>query len=479
MKVSIFSRLIAGYLAIVLLVTTVSAYVIFQLHRFGTVTSQILDINRTKEYEDKLADLLLSQVRYERKYVIVRDKALYDQFLQAKKDFIEYLDKLAAADSSRKNEIVNGIRDRFGHYQSLVNEEAEFIQKNKMYPQNRYATEKEQAVNGIVGELKKLGVHSQQDTFDRIRILGEAEAATLKIVIAMTGITLLMVVVISFVITRSITKPVSLLVDMTRQVSEGVFKCELALTSPPELARLTNAFSYMCDKLEALDKLKSNFFSAMSHELRTPLTSIKEGTNLLVEGVGGAVTEKQRKLLDIIAEESNRLIGIVDSLLDLSKMEAGMMTFHFSKEDILPLIQKAIAGLEPLAISKNVDVALQTAPELPRVKMDSMRILQVLQNLIGNAIKFTPSGGQVKVSAAQMNGAVQVSVTDTGKGIPKENLTTVFEKFQQVPVTDSCLQKGTGLGLTIARQIITAHGGKIWAESEIGKGSIFSFLLPV
>src|SRR3990172_7191391 len=137
----------------------------------------------------------------------------------------------------------------------------------------------------------------------------------------------------------------------------------------------------MCGKLKEMDKMKSDFFSLMAHELRTPLASIKEGTNLLLEGIGEAFKEKRKTVLTVIAEESNRLIDLVNSLLDLSKMEAGMMALRFETSDIKPLIHKAVSGMEPLAMAKDVSMNVEIPPDLPYVKIDEERILQALRNL--------------------------------------------------------------------------------------------------
>jgi two-component system sensor histidine kinase GlrK len=225
--------------------------------------------------------------------------------------------------------------------------------------------------------------------------------------------------------------------------------------------------------------MKADFFSSMSHELRTPLTSIKEGTGLLLDGVGGETTDKQRKLLAILAEESNRLIGVVNSLLDLSKMEAGMMTYDFEITTLEPLIQRAVSEITPLVEAKQITLQSTIEARLPRTKLDAERILQVLRNLIGNAVKFTPKGGQVSVVARPLNGKLEVSVKDSGPGIPAQSLKTIFEKFQQGTHNGAKkTRQGTGLGLAIASSIITSHGGEIWAESELGQGSRFVFILP-
>jgi len=171
------------------------------------------------------------------------------------------------------------------------------------------------------------------------------------------------------------------------------------------------------------------------------------------------------------------MIEIVNSVLDLSKMEAGMMPYTFEQKDLAPLIGRTIHEIGPLVKSKKINLQVKLVEKLPIINVDSERILQVLRNLIGNAVKFTPDGGQVTVSARSVNGGLEVSVADTGPGIPAEDLTTIFEKFRQVDSKTSQIE-GTGLGLAIAKQIITRHGGKIWAKSVLGSGSTFVFVLP-
>ncbi|MEN6318085.1 MAG: HAMP domain-containing sensor histidine kinase, partial [Syntrophaceae bacterium] len=250
------------------------------------------------------------------------------------------------------------------------------------------------------------------------------------------------------------------------------------LPSPPEIRDLAQDFNIMCDKLKEMDKIKSDFFSLMAHELRMPLASIKEGTNLLLNGIGEECTEKRREVLAIVYEESNHLIDLVNSLLDLAKMEAGMVALNLEKTDILDLISKAVSAMEPLAIAKNLTININVPRDLPHIKMDGEKIVQALRNLIGNAVKFTPEGGQITISAQLLEKEMRISVADTGPGIPKEDLDAIFDKFQQVAITSYNKIKGTGLGLAIVKHIINAHGGKVWVESEKGTGSVFIFVLP-
>jgi len=477
---TIFARMVIGYLAIFIPVVAVSAYAFSQLALFHRVTGGILQIdNRMRDLQQKLADSILAQTRYEKKYILTRDKELHHQFMLAERDVSKRMNEaISIADTSRKREALIRIKGYYERYQTLFNEETDFISKKRTYLQEEYREKKERAVDEILWELRNLRLYAEQDTYEKIAQLGKSGAGANKVAIFMGAGFILLGIILSIFITRSITRPLAFMRKKTRQVAEGDFECSLDLTSPPEIGDLAQDFNLMCGKLKETDKMKSDFFSLMAHELRMPLASIKEGTNLLLNGIGEEFKEKRKEVLTIIAEESNHLIDLVNSLLDLSKMEAGMVALNFEKLDIPPLIHKAVSGIEPLAMTKNVDIKVEVSLELPYVRMDGERILQALRNLIGNAVKFTPGGGHITIVAQVMEKGVSVSVTDTGPGIPKEDLKAIFDKFQQATMTSYNKIKGTGLGLAIVKHIINAHGGKVWVESEPGHGSTFIFLLP-
>jgi two-component system sensor histidine kinase GlrK len=480
MKLTIFSRLILGYLFIVLLVLGVSVYMIFQLVQFETITHSILEVDhRIEDLEKKLTDSLLSQMGFEKKYVVMKDEALYAQFLLAREDFKKYLEEvLIIAGGSPLRDLLVGLKASFQQYQALIEEEVGYIRTRHPYLPFEYRTEKEKIVDQMLEKLKTLVLQSRQNALEKIVRLEEEGIQARQVTMAMAAVSLAAVIAVSLLITGGITRPISLLIGKTREIARGIFDNPLRLASPPEMKELSEAVNTMCDQLTAIDRMKSDFFSALSHDLRTPLTSIKEGTSLLLDGIGGEITEKQKKLLKIIALESNRLIELVNSSLDLSKMEAGMMVFNFTQVPIAPLIQKAAGEIEPLAMAKKIHLQVENHENLPVVKMDRERILQVLRNFLGNAVKFAFEGGIVKISACQEGGNLKVTVSDTGPGIPEENLAIIFDKFQQGSPKTPKHTKGTGLGLAIVKQIITAHGGKVWAESKPGQGSSFIFVLP-
>jgi two-component system, NtrC family, sensor histidine kinase GlrK len=480
MKLSIFSRMMIGYLAIFILIMAVSAYAILKIRQFNKVTQHILLIDsRILQYEKKMIDSILSQSRFERKFILTRDPALYDQFLSGKEAFHKMLTgALVLADTSYKKDVLEELQKHFEDYHSLVEEEIKLVQSNRDYRKKWYEREKEKQMDLILDELEILEMQSQQDVIERMEKLGEAGSSARRMVIGMAIASMALILFASFFITRAITRPLKILVNKTRDISNGVFECQINVSSPPEIQELARSFNTMCEKLMVVDKMKSDFFSSMSHELRTPLTSIKEGINLLKEGVGGTISDKQKRLLTILTLETNRLIDLVNSLLDLSKMEAGMMTYTFERGALAPLIERALMEVVPLVESRKIRIEPKGFEGLPALRMDNERILQALRNLIGNAVKFTPEGGRVTISARRVDQGIEVSVADTGPGIPPEKLTAIFDKYQQAHAAGSYRIRGTGLGLSIAKHVISSHGGRIWAESKPGEGSAFIFMLP-
>ena len=480
MKWTIFSRLVSGYLLIALLLLAMSGYAVFELGQIERLTYSILQTdNRIIELEKKMTDSMLSQMRYEQKFVITKDRELYQQFLLARDDFQKYArEAMITSGGSNPQDLVDTLIAKQKAYETLFEEEVKLLQLNLPYDLQKYKKEKEKTIDLIMADLQALEAASRQRAFEKIRKLGEAGANASEVAMVLAVSALIGVILVSLFITRSITLPVAKLIDKTREISNWVFKADLNLASPPEIQELALAINSMCEKLKAVDKMKSDFFSTMAHELRTPLTSIKEGTSLLLEGVGGGTTDTQKKLLKIIAVESHRLIDLVNASLDLSKIEAGMMSFNFTPAEFSALLRRVVTEVRPWAMAKGVRVEVHDPPDLPPVSMDTERILQVLRNLIGNAIKFTPDGGAVTVLARREEKKIFVTVRDTGIGISPEMLTDIFEKYRQGSPPQSEYIKGTGLGLAIAKHIVAAHGGDIWAESNPGQGSSFTFFLP-
>jgi two-component system sensor histidine kinase GlrK len=270
-----------------------------------------------------------------------------------------------------------------------------------------------------------------------------------------------------------------LLGERTKDIAGGKICDPLDISSPPELKELADSFNAMCTRLKEIDQLKIDYISHLSHELRTPLTVIKEASTMLQQGVLAKAPEKQDELFEIIKMECERLISSVNRILDLSRMEAGDMFFSFQQTDIAAIIEKSVLQLMPLMRNKKMDVQLEIPTDIPLMHMDGERIEEVLENLLGNALKYTPDGGKITVSVVNKSydHSVEITVKDNGIGIPEDGLLQVFDKFKRVDDRRGAV-RGTGLGLAIVKHIINAHGGNIWVKSKVGEGSTFTFSLP-
>ena len=240
-----------------------------------------------------------------------------------------------------------------------------------------------------------------------------------------------------------------------------------------------DALQEAVEEFKKLDQLKSDFVSTVSHEIRSPLASIKNAVNLLASGKAGPINEDQGRFLQMAVRNIDRLVGIVNDLLDLSKIDAGKMPFRFADVDLRFLIDHLVSTYQSQAEANSLGLKLDCPEVLPRVYADEVRIEQVLCNLLSNAIKCTPAGGQVVLSARCLQDTVEIGVADTGIGISPENQRKIFDRFFQVGNSLTRTAKGTGLGLTITKELVEAHGGKVTVESKVGKGSRFSFCLPI
>jgi signal transduction histidine kinase len=231
-------------------------------------------------------------------------------------------------------------------------------------------------------------------------------------------------------------------------------------------------------QLEIASQHKSQFLANMSHELRTPLNAIFGYTELILDNIYGDTPEKMRAVLERLQANGKHLLGLINDVLDLSKIEAGQLTLDLADYSLTDVVHTVITAVEPLASGKKLALTADGTPNLPPGHGDGRRLAQVLLNLVGNAIKFTDKG-EVAIKATVADGAFTVAVRDTGPGIAPSDQGKIFEEFQQADDSATKRKGGTGLGLSIAKRIIEMHGGRIWVESEVGKGSTFAFTIPV
>ncbi len=243
-------------------------------------------------------------------------------------------------------------------------------------------------------------------------------------------------------------------------------------------ARLFREIEEKGRQLQLASTHKSQFLANMSHELRTPLNAILGYTELILDNIYGEAPEKMRSVLERVQANGKHLLGLINDVLDLSKIEAGQLVLALGDYSIKDMVQGVYSAVEPLASNKKLGFRIAVPPDLPRARGDDRRLTQVLLNLVGNAIKFTDTG-EVVINAAASNGSYTIAVRDTGPGISASDQVKIFEEFQQADNSQTRSKGGTGLGLSIAKRIVEMHGGRLWVESSPGNGSTFSFMVPL
>jgi signal transduction histidine kinase len=290
---------------------------------------------------------------------------------------------------------------------------------------------------------------------------------------------------LGFAISWSLIGAVTEIDARLEQIAAGDFSRRVEVPNRDELGtlalnlnRTNEQLGRLYEELETASRHKSQFLANMSHELRTPLNAIIGYTELVLDGIYGPPPEPIREVLQRVEHSGRHLLGLINDVLDLSKIEAGQLTLTLAEYSMQDVVRTVYTAMEPLAAAKRLALTVSAPDDLPPGRGDERRIAQVLINLVGNAIKFTDAG-EVRVDATADNGAFVTTVTDTGPGIAPADHERIFKEFQQVDGTSTRRQGGTGLGLAIARRIVALHGGSLEVESDIGKGATFRVTLPI
>lgn len=368
-------------------------------------------------------------------------------------------------------QVAQGSRDEFAAARTGRGGEAERVSDEVVVPALARA---EAAVNAAERSLRE---RTQQ------RVAAAATAARGGSRAALIGLVagVIVAALIALRLMQSIHRPVTELDRGMRRVADGDFATKVAIPADrrDEFGRLASSFQDMTRQLAELDKLKAEFVSVASHELKTPINVIIGYTQLLREELYGPLTEKQRKVADVLETQSKSLARLVNQLLDVTRFEAGAAKLEVRNIDLGGMLHQLEQAFQVLADQRGIRFNVVVHDDLPRtVRWDFDRINEVLGNLLSNAFKFTERGGEVQLTVRRADGGVQMEVRDTGAGIPPEQLPRIFDKFFQADNQDSAAHGGTGLGLAIARTIVEAHGGHISCDSTPGIGTTFAMILP-
>lgn len=274
---------------------------------------------------------------------------------------------------------------------------------------------------------------------------------------------------------RGMTQPLRDMAAAARRMETGDYAGRVQTKSRDEVGQLATAFNRMSAELQNLEQSRRDLVANVSHELKTPIAAIRAHLENLLDGV----EQPDPTTLQVMLSQTERLSRLIEQLLELSRLESGELPLQREEVPLAPLVTQVLSEIDVARSESGVAIESELPEDLPAVDADRERVHQVLYNLLDNAVRFTPSGGAVTVSAQRHDGSVEVQVADTGVGIPPEHLPRLFERFYRADPARSREDGGTGIGLAIARSVVEAHGGHIRAESRLGKGSVFTFDLPV
>lgn len=481
MRLSIFWRLVLTYLVIIVVMTAVNIYALVQIRALAGLNTEVgsrhhLEIDSGK----RLLTSFYEQIQSEKKYVAVPAATFLEHFDAESKDFQQVLHNVQIRDASDpESRLLKEVEHLQQAHLALFHRQLAESGRQRMESGPESDEQRDALVSKMAATLQQyIGLHEARIVTGVKESLASsihAESVTRHLVLVALLFGLGMAAVASY----NILRPLRRLQATIQEMGQGNFRAVLDGRAPRELRELGETVRWMGTKLQQLDEIKSEFLAHVSHELRTPMASIQEGTHLLLDEIPGPLTQDQRTTLRIMSDSSRRLMHLISTILDLSKMESGMMEYRFVPTDLRRVAEVSANKIRLLADAKHVQLLVEAPPERHWVRADSTRIEQVLDNLLSNALKYSPEGAVVKLHMTpdRDEGLLFVSVTDSGPGISTEEVPHIFERFYQGRTKTRHASVGSGLGLALAKKVVDAHGGRIWVESEVGKGTTVKFIL--
>jgi len=471
-----------GYVTILALVIGVNLYILSQFRALTELGAELVTHHfPAVETAKQLITSLYAQLKSDKQYLVLRDTTLLKDFLQEAENFRKTL--AALEDQERGGTTREALRKVKAHHEEFhtlfLNVGVEQADRSPLaianYEQHRdglidamtqaitaYITSQEASVGAILRDSHLRSVQAQEITQQLLMM-------ALVLGLGLAGIA-----------SYSILLPLRRVKAQIHRIGQGHFGGTISQAVPQELRDLVDQVNLMGEKLQKLDEMKSEFLANISHELRTPLTSIREGSQLLLDGIPGELTKDQTETLSIISDSSQQLNHLIGNLLDLSRMEADMVSYNFNPTDLNRLAVRSTEKVKFLADRKNIHLDIDLVHGKIKVQeVDGQRMEQVFENFLSNAIKFSPNGATITIRSQpdSANTGIHFIVEDTGPGIPKEDVPHIFERFYQGKTPEGRVYVGSGIGLALAKRVIEDHGGTIWAESTLGKGTALHFIL--
>jgi signal transduction histidine kinase len=475
-RMSIYGKMVIGFGVIILVLVLVNGSILFQLREFSDTVHLVLATNvRTIEAARQARTLLAEEEGNARKLLVTGDtlyRALFADVASLSRPLIDSV--LPSISPPREHPALTAIA---ASHRTLC----ESIMNPATLPGKGTARGLwEAAVADTIARLQlSLDGVIMRTREDMNRSMTELEADTERALERAAYLTigaLFGTLLVALIITRTITRPLKALQAGTRHVLEGVH-VPIRVSSRDEIASLADDFNDMSERLKRSNELRTEMLQQISHEIRSPLQSMYAAYYLLSQQIAGPITDEQRKVIGNIKNNIDRISDFSTHFLDLARIEAGVMPFAPETVNLADAIAPAVENALLVARERNITLTL-AATETPRVTVDPGKIEQVATNFLTNALKYTPEGGRITVHVGPSELGTQLTVTDTGVGIPPEDVPKLFTKFFQAANSGQTGRKGTGLGLALVRAIVEQHGGNVRAESVLGSGSTFIAEFP-
>lgn len=478
------NKLLTAFLAMVVLLIASGVVSLRVLSGMFQHTEDLITLQRKIEAYRQVQLDTTSQLYSVSSALLTSDKTTLNAALRQINQFGYDVDRLQFV-AKDEEQLLGQVRQHYDRFINVATQAIELIRNGHLTEARDVQVEAAPLSDRLERLTNQLVNRAEADMVAGIEEGKRSYTTSRAIVIAFALASIILALALGYTISWSVLGPVMEIEARLGRIAAGDFTQRAQIANRDELGALAENVNHMCEKLghlyeqiEETSKHKSQFLANMSHELRTPLNAILGYSELLIDGIYGEIGEKALGVLERLHTNGRHLLGLINDILDLSKIEAGQVTLSIDDYSISTLVNSVVTTTESLAREKGLALNVSIAEGLPLGRGDERRLLQVLLNLVGNAIKFTEKGS-VEISAGITDQQFLVSVRDTGPGIAEADQMRIFEEFQQVEGASTRTKVGTGLGLAIAKRVIELHGGTITVKSALGAGSTFHVTLPV
>jgi signal transduction histidine kinase len=485
-RASIYTKLLVAFLAIVALMLASGLVGLRALSQVNTRAEDMVQLQRKIAAYRQLNHDTIGQLYSVASSLLKPDDRTLEATLRQLNQFGYDLDRLQFVAQDEK-ELFTRVRQDYEEFIRIVTQVVELIRSGRTAEgrdlQLTKATPLADRLERLTNELVN---KAESDMVASIEASHDAYLTSRHAVIAFAVVSIGLALLLGYAISSSLIGPVTQMEARMNEIAAGDFSKRVDVPNRDELGVLAANLNRMSDELgrvygqlEAASRHKSEFLANMSHELRTPLNAVIGFSEVLQEKMFGDLNDKQLEYVRDIHASGRHLLSLINDILDLSKVEAGKLELELAPVHLPSTLDGTLTLVRERAVRHGLEVRLSVDEQIGETVADERKVRQILLNLLSNAVKFTPDGGKIDVCATRTDDKVEISVSDTGIGIAQEDQEAIFEEFRQVGSDYARKREGTGLGLTLARKFVELHGGRIWVRSEIGRGSTFTFTLPV